>query len=114
MARAKRMTEEEWESSTNPIRMLACLRVRRKPTDRQLRLMACACARLLDVLRKPPPDFQSGVKDLTSAVRTAEAFADGQASRSDLATWWRFAVCNSRARTGAINSNGRNLSPALN
>ena len=69
------MTEEEWDRCTDPEAMLHYLRGR--ASDRKLRLFCCACCRhVWDSLT----DMRS-----RSAVETAERYADGSASRGELA-----------------------------
>ena len=68
------MTETEWMASTDPRPMLGSLR--RRASDRKLRLFAAACCRRIwDLL----PDEQC-----RSALETAERFADGPASLESL------------------------------
>jgi hypothetical protein len=69
------MTEQEWLECADPQKMLEFLRG--KASERKLRLFACAwCRSVWDLL----------VEDLfRAAVEAAERFADGLASRKDLA-----------------------------
>jgi hypothetical protein len=70
------VTEAEWLLSADPAPMLRYLR-EREASERKLRLLACACCRLIwDQL----PDPRS-----RSAVEVAERFADDRASPVDLA-----------------------------
>src|SRR5436190_691050 len=77
------MTEAEWLNCADPAPMLRYLS-ERQTSERKLRLLACACCRRIwDQL----PDPRSRL-----AVEIAERFADGSASRLELA----------RARTQAV------------
>lgn len=63
------MTDHDWRTSADPHALLTFLLRHHKPTDRQLRLFACACCRRFwDQLA--PANRQ--------AIEAAEAFADGQ------------------------------------
>jgi hypothetical protein len=68
------MTEAEWLACDHPSPMLDFLR--RKVSDRKLRLFAVACCRLVLHLLH---DKQNG-----TALEVAEAYADDQASRDEL------------------------------
>ena len=68
------MTEAEWLAGTEPEKMLAFIRA--KASERKLRLFACACCRRIWRLLS---DDRS-----RKAVKTAERFADGLASRQQL------------------------------
>jgi hypothetical protein len=102
MARQKRMTEAAWQASTDTVRLLTFLRDRRQPSDRKLRLFACACARSLDFFRQPR--HRSAAQRLLEALDTAEAFADGQGSTDDLAARRPHAVAHQSAFEAAHNS----------
>jgi hypothetical protein len=85
------VTEQEWDSCTDPDAMLHYLRGR--ADDRKLRLFCCACCRRVwDSLADPTS---------RSAVGTAERYADGVASREELAAAERAAeaVAFAAART---------------
>ena len=68
------MLEVQWMKSRDAAAMLESLA--EQPSDRKLRLFACACCR----------HFERWLKDgpFTEAVETAEAFADGQTSKAGL------------------------------
>jgi hypothetical protein len=68
------MKEEEWLKGNKPAKMLRCNRL--KNLDRKFRLFSCACCRRIWNLL---PDKASQL-----AVETAERFADGQATRSEM------------------------------
>jgi hypothetical protein len=69
------MTEAEWLAATDPTPMLAFLQT--VATDRKLRLFGCACSRQVwDLLTE---------ECFRDAIRVGERFADGQASRKELA-----------------------------
>ena len=70
------MTESDWLTCTEPEMMLR--HVRSRLSERKLRLFACACCR-----RDMPTHPES-----RRALEVAERFAEGQASRSDLAQAW--------------------------
>jgi hypothetical protein len=75
------MTETEWFACTDPVRMLQFLCG--KTGDRKMRLLACACARSI---------WPSLSEDCCrQAVAVAERFADGQATRDELAEAGRHA-----------------------
>jgi hypothetical protein len=67
------VTEKQWLACEDPARMLKFLR--RKTSDRKLRLFACACCRHVDYLV-----IEEGKK----AIEVAEAFADGRAGDEEL------------------------------
>jgi hypothetical protein len=71
------MTEQEWDSFTERQKMLGFLRDSGRASDRKLRLFACACCRrvwgLLTDARSRP------------AVAVVERYADGQATRDEVA-----------------------------
>jgi len=72
------MTEAEWETCAFPGRMLDHLVTRGGTTDRKLRLVACACLRLVwDSLPGP---------SVRAAVEVGEGFLDGEASLEELNT----------------------------
>lgn len=68
------MTEQEWEESVDPEKMLAA--IRDKASDRKLRLFACACWRLR--LRGDE------IPDGESALQVAEGFAEGRLTADQL------------------------------
>lgn len=80
------MTEAEWHASNDPWEMLKWMNAPEscgsrpwsewKPTDRQLRLFACACVRQVWHLLR--------YKRSRQAVEVAERFADGLATREEL------------------------------
>jgi hypothetical protein len=72
------MTEEEWLASMGPETLLNELRPRLG--ERKLRLFACACCRRVWPLLTRPA--------VREAVRTAELFADGLATKDDLRAGW--------------------------
>jgi hypothetical protein len=82
------MTEQEWLTSTDPAAMLryvfpprgkeSGLAKGRRPSDRKLRLFACACCRAVWPLLT---DDRS-----RRAVEVAERYADGLATKEDLKT----------------------------
>ena len=74
MATKKIRTEAEWLGCTNPTPMIETLR--RKGSDRKLRLFACACIRRIWHLLK---DQRS-----REVVLLAERFADGLATKEQL------------------------------
>jgi hypothetical protein len=71
MTEAKKMTENEWQTASEPQAMLEFLHTSGRVSDRKLRLFAVACSRrvwgLIDALGH-------------AAVDAAESFADGFAS----------------------------------
>src|SRR5271166_5390260 len=67
------MTEEEWQTSTDPQTMLGFLRG--KASDRKLRLFACACVRRL----KDDPG-----EHWRTSLEVSERFADGKADKKRL------------------------------
>jgi hypothetical protein len=72
------MTEEEWKAGPYPLMLLNHIRLKRRipPTQRKFRLLACS---LLWRIQHLLPDERS-----IQAVRTAESFADGQATVKDM------------------------------
>ena len=68
------VTEAGWLTCTGPTPMLEFLRG--KASDRKLRLFACACCRRVWHLLRDESSRE--------AVRTAEAFAEGNATEADL------------------------------
>ncbi|VTR93106.1 Uncharacterized protein OS=uncultured bacterium PE=4 SV=1 [Gemmata massiliana] len=72
------MTESEWLTATDPMPMLEFLRAR--ASDRQLRLLACACWRVV------LPFFGRWCRE---AVEIAEMYADGSSTREDLLRAWQ-------------------------
>lgn len=85
------MTEQEWLSSEDPAAMLRCLLDRvytreeyeqrqlvkvPRPSDRKLRLFACACVRRVWHLLTH--------RDSQNAVEVAERFADGQVTAAEM------------------------------
>jgi hypothetical protein len=87
------MNEREWDSSTDPLRLLRSVRRgrRRGPSERKLRLFACACCRRV----------RGAVKGRwqREAVELAERYADGAADYLDLLAAqgraWEAAGCES-------------------
>jgi hypothetical protein len=67
------MTEEEWLRCPDPLPLLEFLRG--KASDRQLRLLACACCRPMEGL------LPGGAR---GALATCERFADGLATEQEL------------------------------
>jgi len=76
------MTEADWLVCTNPDVLLEHLDGR--ATERKLRLFGCACGRRIWHLL---PDERS-----KAAIEVAERFADGQATKEDLANAHKVAV----------------------
>ena len=68
------MRESDWLKSDNAVEMLASMP--EQPSDRKLRLFACACCRHFENLLEEGP--------FTQAVETAEMFADGESSKAAL------------------------------
>jgi hypothetical protein len=73
------MTEDEWFTCTDPEKMLGFLGGR--PSERRLRLFACACGR-----REEDPEAYGveGERELWDVLALAERYADGQASLGEL------------------------------
>jgi hypothetical protein len=70
-----RVTEAEWQAATDPVAVLQFLRQRAQVNARQLRLVGCACARLIwKSLGEEPP----------SAIEAAEGFAEGAVTKAAL------------------------------
>jgi hypothetical protein len=85
------VTEAEWLASTDTTPMLEFLK--RRGSDRKLRLFACACCRLVwDRLTDPCS---------RRAVEVAERYADGEARGSERAAAWNAAVVASRTAARA-------------
>jgi hypothetical protein len=76
------MDESEWLACADPRAMLECLR--RRASDRKLRLFLCGCLRLI-----PLPDGRTAIQALAEpcgrVLETAERFADGNASDAERA-----------------------------
>jgi hypothetical protein len=70
------MTEAEWLECSNPIRVVECLRDRDAVSARAWMLFACACCRRLLIPDGP----------VRLSLDTAERFALGAASRTELST----------------------------
>ena len=70
------MTEEEWRANSELLPMMDYLSLTGNPSDRKWRLFACACCRRIWNL------FAN--KRCRRTVETAEQFADGIATESDL------------------------------
>ncbi len=70
------MTEQEWLSGTDPEPMLRFVQ-EQQTSERKLRLLACACCRQVWHLLSDPLSRE--------AVTVAERYADGQASKGELA-----------------------------
>jgi hypothetical protein len=85
------MTERDWSTCNDPLRMLTALRG--KATPRKLRLLACACCRRL--YEGKLADARSG-----AAVETAERYADDLAGKEGL-------VAARRAATAARETSWR-------
>jgi hypothetical protein len=77
------MTEADWLAAADPTPMLAFLR--RKASDRKLRLFACGCARFRWA---PLPDARS--RDL---LDLAERYADGEATDAEIGAARRIGYC---------------------
>jgi hypothetical protein len=105
VARGQGMTEQEWLECTDPQKMLEFLRG--KASDRKLRLVAVACCRRVwnfvdQQSRRAWPSPQAGPPAPPNpvwmdqqgwwAVEAAERFADGLATREELAAASRDAV----------------------
>jgi hypothetical protein len=89
------MKDADWETCSTPHKMLKLLYgVRRRASERKMRLFACACVRRL--WRLQPPDGLS-----IRAVETAERYADGGVSREDLyaAGWAAYEGWENRKRS---------------
>ena len=84
----RQMTEAEWNACADPSPMLGFLRG--KASGRALRLFIVACARS----RLPAPPDPETVR----ALATAERYADGAASRRDLANARKSLVTSQRDR----------------
>jgi hypothetical protein len=82
MEREGDMTEAEWDACADPTPMLEFLR--RKATERRLRLFACACVRRIWHLLR---DERS-----RRAVEVAEDYADGMAEPDEAYRAWRAAT----------------------
>jgi hypothetical protein len=70
------MTEAEWNTSTEPHKMLLALRASGRASDRKLRLFTCACCRLIW-------DFPNDERP-RRAVAVAERYADGLAPSGEV------------------------------
>jgi hypothetical protein len=94
------MTESEWLTSDNAESMLRSLGD--AASDRKLRLLACAVARLL-----PPRDDPDDHRRRDEAIRLAERFADGKVGKGKLDRAWRgsWAVASPRALDSALGVN---------
>ena len=89
------MTEAEWLACTDPQPMLEFLR--RKASDRKVRLFAVACC------RRVWPSLEH--EELRDAVRKAEAFADGLADRAGMLQ------ANEKARAIFVQLHGKHNGP---
>jgi hypothetical protein len=69
------MTEAEWGSCENPMRMLAFLTDQRRASERKMRLFSCACCRRV-------PDALADER-ARRAVDVAERYADGLADEEE-------------------------------
>lgn len=109
------MTEISWLTETDPLCMLGCVQERaeaagRSPyqLERKLRLLACACCRLVPEVLRPPR--------WKKAVVRAEAYADGalslqklQAAHRDAAAMKRYVPLNRMA----VWASSKDILPAL-
>jgi hypothetical protein len=73
------MTEAEWNSCTDPRKMLELLRARGQASERNLRLFACGCCRGIWHLLTD--------KCSRRAVEVVERFADGRATPQTFRKW---------------------------
>jgi hypothetical protein len=101
MAQKKRMTEDAWSACAEPLEMLAFLRARRRPSDRKLRLYACACERQLETIAEPPR-----WSDLPAALAAVEAITDGAVVWCGMANWRGFLFSHRDPYQAAVQSAG--------
>jgi hypothetical protein len=105
------MTEEEWLESNRPLAMLRhLLEGPARQAGRKFRLFACSCARRLPEFTAPPD------RRIRDALRVAERYAEGTATRRDLerARWavQEMAVSAARRSRGAQDAVLRTTPPA--
>jgi hypothetical protein len=89
------MTEADWNSCTDPQRMLGFLRKSDKASERKLLLFACACCRVVWHLL--------GVRQYRKVVLVAERYADRQATQQAV----------EKARRDAYYPSQKQWSPAM-
>jgi hypothetical protein len=73
------MTEDEWNDSTEPQKMIEALRASGRATERKLRLVAVACCRRVWHLLTD--------SKWRKAVEVAELYADGLVAERDFRSW---------------------------
>src|SRR5262249_32522660 len=76
------MTESEWLACEDARALVEYLQ--QGGSERKMRLLGCAAARLL-----PPRDEPGATRRRAAAIRSAERFADGEASEEELALHWQ-------------------------
>lgn len=93
------MTEKQWLACKDPVRMLKFLQ--RSASERKLRLFALACCRRAEHLPYrglPAEESEKARARDRHALAVAGRFAEGEASRAELATALRSAWTNSAGR----------------